>query len=389
MRFSTFNFNFMRPNYRNSVLLFIFFFIMTPTVLIVFNYTMDPNHRYRFSVPSDVLSTLSQSNDKVLTVPPNYDDRALVKKFILASEPPQVVVIGGSRVLNVQDDFFVEPYRSHLLNTAVMAGTIRDYVAIWEIIESQGFKPQYVFICLEEQSMNTYSQNDRYLSIYEYYSAFFNQGASLRQQLMGLTTNLKDLLSMQTTGGSFAILMQQSESSWNLAPRENYDTTLHAKTQSFSMLYPAQNEQRTPKVVDPMGRANGYGEIKVFEMWNRGDRRGYDHLIALIRRIKRIGATPVMIGMPYHPEAYRLIQTSPKAVDNMLHFIDQLKQIAEDEGVFFYDAIEEHHNDFINADFLDGVHLKRPAEHALFYSVAQAADLEFITQPSPEESHRT
>jgi hypothetical protein len=251
------------------------------------------------------------------------------------------------------------------------------------MIEQQGFRPKIVFVCLEEQSLNSISQNDRYLSIYEYYTAFYEQGISVRPMLMGLTTNIKDLLSFETTRASFELLLGKSvrESGGKLMSRANYDRTLPVRTHSFSMIYPNAAKGQHPKNTLAEGKANGVGETRVFEKWNRSDVRGYDHLRALLRRIKRTGARPIVIGLPYHPEAYRAIRRSPVAYANMLCFVEEMKRIAKSEDVFFYDAIEIRHDDFKADDFLDGVHLNQPQSYRLFKDVCRAADLPIVRDP--------
>lgn len=351
---------------------FLALFFLFPAALILFNFSIDPNHRYRFGVPTETLVKLARSPELVLTTPENYDDRALLKKFIPVSVPPRILVMGGSRVLNIQAEMFKD---SGLLNTAVMAGTIRDYVALWQIAKQAGFRPEIIFIGVEEQSMNSVSQNNRYLSIFEYFSAFYDSGLSLRQSLMGLMTHLKDLLSFETTAAAVKILGHNRRQNPEILPRKSYDENRHARTHSFSLLYPAGYEIRTPDVVNTWGRANGEGETKVFEKWNPQDRRGYHHLIALIEDIQRQGGKPVLVGMPYHPEAYKIIRSSARAYENMRLFVSELRKLSEKEGVYFYDAIEEHHAEFEEEDFLDGAHLKISDNYRLFRNVDQAANL--------------
>ena len=64
------------------------FFYLFPAALIGFNYQMDPNFRHSFSVPAKTLKMLADSEDLVLSLPANYDDRALLKKFIPQAVPP-------------------------------------------------------------------------------------------------------------------------------------------------------------------------------------------------------------------------------------------------------------------------------------------------------------
>lgn len=352
-------------NYKSFIYFIIGVYLLTPCLLLALNYSVDPNQRYRFSIPKEDLTKLSRSQDLLLILPDNYDDRALKKKFIEAAMEPAVVVMGGSRVLNIQPEMFNAPWSHRFINLAMQAGTIRDYVALWQALKDEKFRPQFVFLCVEEQSLNGPSQNDRFLSIYDSYSAFYNEGMSFRTKLLGLTTGLKDLISLQTTLASIKQLSHQNRSVGQLISKADHDRSVPAVTSSFSMIYPKILDTRPSEEVHKVGKENGVGEHKVFEMWNRKDRTGYNHLIALIRDMQKEGGTPILIGMPYHPAAYEVIVTSDLATQNMHYFVSELKELAKNENVPFFNAITEN-LDFKNEDFMDGVHLKRMANYTLF-----------------------
>ena len=355
-------------------------FLAVPFLIMLFNFQVDPNRRYQFRVADEDLKTLARSKDMVLVLPPNFDDRALLKKFVPISTPPDIVVIGGSRIANVHPDFFKSPWNSKLLNLTVTEGTVRDYVALWELVESSGHKPKIVFICVEEQSINSYSQNSKYLSLYEYYTSFFHEGTSLRQQFLGLTTNLKDLLSMETMIASIKTLLhpERNIGGGKLALNNSYDRSFIAKTHAFSTVQRGNAENQDSQLIFSQAQANGLGEMKVFEKWNPKDRMGYLHLEALIQRIKRMGGTPILVGTPYHPAAYEVIRQNLKAHENMMIFVDALNHIAVREGIFFYDAIETHRSEFKHEDFYDGVHLRMKESHRLFRLIDKGTRLGIV-----------
>jgi len=299
--------------------------------------------------------------------------------------PPSVAVLGGSRVANLRAEMFSGDYDRGFLNTSVTSGTIRDYVAIWQMMKQNGFKPGVVFIGVEEQSLNSASQNDKYLSILESYESFFEKGASPRVRLMGLTTDLKDLLSLQTTAASLKSVFGDSAGEGRLIERKDYTGAEAARTASLSLLYPKSYRNRPAQTVEAEGNDNGRAELKVFQKWNAADRRGYEQLRALIRDIQKSGARPVLIGMPYHPEAYRLIADDAAASRNLQTFVTELKNIAASENASFYDAISEHAADFTGRDFIDGVHLKVMPNYTLLEKAAASAGLSLINPNFKED----
>lgn len=368
---------YQRKHYGRFVHAFIGFFFFLPAALGAFNYFMDPANRYQFSISEEGLRALSRSYNQVLSLPENYDDRALIKKFIRVTREPSVVLLGGSRIGNIQAEMFREPFRRELLNTSVSAGTIRDYVAIWQMVKQRKFRPKFVILGLEQQSLNSVSQNDKYLSIYEHYEAFFQRGLSARVKFMGLTTDLKDLLSLQTTMASWQLLFKKNQARGVLIPRSEQGEWA-ARTNSCSIIYPKDYESKPVELVNRWGLEHGMGDLKVFHHWNRSYRGGYDPLEALIQDIKKSGAVPVVFLAPYHPEAYRLIEQSPKAFGNMQVFVEEIRKIASAEEIFCYDAMIEHHSDFRPEDFSDGVHLKMAPNHRLLKKVDEEAGFDLV-----------
>ncbi len=365
-------------SYKAFVHAFLVFYFVFPCSLASFNYTVDPGHRYRFSVPDEDLTRLFQTPDSLLDLPANHDDRALLKKAVRLAGKKEILLLGGSRILNIRADMFKKPQGEGLFNAGVTAGTIRDYVALWQMVKQAGWRPKTVFIGIEEQSLNTRSENDLFRPIQEYYEAFFQRGLSFRVRFMGWTTDLKDLLSLKTTLASVRVLAASGpREAWR--PRaEGYDMKRTPRTAAFARIYPSSEENRGVDVVRAEGNENGQGSSKALARWNRNERKGLDQLALLIEDIKKNGGTPILVGMPYHPEAYRLITQEDRAQANLTFFVEELRKIASSKGIFFYDAILEHRTDYAPEDFMDGVHLKTRANHSLFRRVDRAFNLQLV-----------
>ena len=362
-------------NYRLFVRSFLAFFFLFPLALGTFNFCLDPNHRYHFSVREPILRELASSDEKLLLVPKNYDDRIFLKKYLRVSSVPSVAVLGGSRVANIQAEAFGRQGSTEFLNASVTAGTIRDYIAVWQMIKELHLKPKVVFIGIDEQSISGTSQNNRYLSLLEYYEAFFEKGVSLRVRWMGLTTDLKDLLSLQTTSASLKLLLGGREEISRLVNRREYDGTTAARTSSLALLYPKDYQSRPAEVIALEANANGRGEVSVFEKWNPRDRRGYDQLQALLHDIKTEGVKAVLVMMPYHPEALKMIQGSPRAHESFKSFTVELEKMSVEEGAYFYNEIPGKTSHFLAGDFLDGVHLRAAPNNRFFRAAGEAADI--------------
>ncbi|MSR76794.1 MAG: SGNH/GDSL hydrolase family protein [Candidatus Omnitrophica bacterium] len=355
---------------RSFVLLFTALTLVIPVLIIALNFFQDPHHRYRSKVPTERLEELAKSPDKILTVPGTYDDRILLKRFMEVSPAPRILVLGGSIAMDFQQEMFTE----RLLNAGVTAGSIQDFVAIWALAEKNHFHPRMTIMVLAEYNLHPQSFNERYLSIYEDYLRFSQKGISLRAMFSEKTSQFKDLLSLQTTQSSLMGLFTHSkEQTQDLVSRSGFDFALPARTLSFSMLYPKDYEERTPKVTNPLGVAHGLGEAQVFEKWNvQGGGLRFELLRQLIRRIQDQGSRVLILTMPYHPQAYAVIRENPKAYANFKNYLQAIRLIAAESGVDFYNQADS--TSFWKEDeFTDGVHLKT----AVIYRWIKAADQEF------------
>lgn len=343
-----------------------------PLGLMFFNYRVDPNNRYHFELSEQHLAVLSRSPDRLLTVAKNYDDRIFLKKFIASSPKPSFLIMGGSRVLSVQSEMLRTPYQNRFLNAGLTAATVRDYIAVWQILKNQRKIPDKILLSVAPQAVNGYTQNELWLSLVEYYLKFWGQENGIRLSFLRWTSQIKDLFSFETTRESFR-RMGNPRLSDRLMPRSRYDGKQYVRTSSFARLSPEYFWPPSEDLVRMWAESTGEEEAARFKIWNCLDETGFDHLGKLIHDMKRHGCRVALVAMPYHPIVYDRIQNSSKAFQNLQYFSRRMRQVAEQEGILFYDALGVKQDGTDAHDFFDAVHLKPDTAYLLFRDIDRAA----------------
>ncbi|MFA5160159.1 MAG: hypothetical protein WC484_06600 [Candidatus Omnitrophota bacterium] len=351
---------------------FFFIAVLSLAGLLCFNYSLDPNNRYQFHVSESNLRLLAEVPGHVLVVPGNYDDRVLLKKFIRVVPRPVTVIMGGSRIMNLQNPPGFSVPRVNFLNAGVTAGTIKDYIAIWQVMKQNKKLPRTLFLCVDPQVLNRVEQNDRWLSLSDDYQAFFKTSASGRYYVAALTSQLKDLLSLQTTRAAISRVGKKRVRP-ELLFSKDHTGLVPVRTASFALFYPSAYEEKDPSDVETLARANGEGETKAFRNWNRQDREYLGQFKMLIEDVKKTGVQVVLVLMPYHPLSLQTIKQDAAASGNLAFFREQLLKISRECAVAYYDGfVDTEKGLFSSLDFSDGVHLKKDPNQAFFDRVSQS-----------------
>lgn len=136
------------------VLKIVLFSIPPIFFLVSVNYIYDPANL--FSISNTYERTIADNllNGNNVTNIGNMDERMLQKLFVENMViSPEVVVFGSSNSMYIDSDFFPG---KRFINNAVSAASLNDFIAIYDLYEQKGFKPQRVIlgICPEMLSDN-------------------------------------------------------------------------------------------------------------------------------------------------------------------------------------------------------------------------------------------
>lgn len=357
--------------YLRSIFIILSIYFLLPAALILFNYAVDPYERYHSDVTREDLTRLSRSEELILSIPKNYNDRALLERYVRIIPKPRTVVMGGSRVMNLRLEGGAE--QGFFLNAGVSSGTIKDYIGIWQILKENGKTPERLLLCIDPQSLYQkngvlwYSLSGAYLR--------FQRGRTNPLSYVRLATDvlweklnfhLSQLVSSETTRASLEKLGAQKNRSALLTGQDRSNLASAARDSGFTLLYPASAFRDSQESIDRLALQNGQGESYTFKNWNVDRDTFFEDLAALVHDIRASGTRITMVLMPAHPLSYQTVRNDPDAYGKLQKYLNRLAAIARAAGVPLLDGLEEKRSLVRNQDFMDGVHLK-PAENRRFF----------------------
>lgn len=368
--------------FQNTLLVY----FLIPAVFIAFNYTIDPYGRYQQLASKKTLQELADSSSKVLITELNYNDRLFLKNFISSAPKPDLVILGGSRAANIDSDIF-KPEAGRVLNAGVTSASLRDYTNAWNFLKSEGKIPKRVLLLIDLQSVYSTPEeiNPRILL-----SLLSNIGRNLPELKKYLKSVLKTglaeadsylspLSSSDVLTKSFIRLINGNKPRSRLAEKSELTAREAARTSSLAILAPETSEEKKQQAfIDHWGKENGKGESSTLSDWSHFRNGAFEELSSLIKDIRAKKSELIVMIMPSHPLSYELVEKKPVSFSNLLRFIKIIRELCAQYGVPLYDGLHEHHQDVLNADFMDGVHLKKKAAYSFLKRAARELNLSFI-----------
>lgn len=151
-------------NFIIKVIIFLFFPIL---LVISINYMFDPANLFDagHSYEKEIVSYLQKGYN--VTNTGNMDERMLQKFFIEGlTNKPEIVIFGSSNSLYIDSDFFP---KQNLINNAVSAATLNDFLAIYDLYEKKGYKPDTVVLGICPEMLKNV-ENDFWTSLEDNYN---------------------------------------------------------------------------------------------------------------------------------------------------------------------------------------------------------------------------
>ena len=368
--------------FRNTVMVY----FLLPAFFITFNYSIDPYGRYKALASKNVLEKLAASQNDVLITGFNYNDRLLFKNYISVVPKPGLVILGGSRILNIDADIFT-PEAGRVLNAGVSGGTIRDYVGIWQVLKNQGKIPVRVLLFIDLQSVYSnltgigwYTLSCPFLT-FEYGRINFSKYLKLILKTSHAKTSfhLESLSSLDLLEKSWGHLRSGQKIRSRLVSKKLLGPRDAAKTPSLAMIVPEPSEEdKKQSFIEHWGEENGKGESSILSNWNNFDEGAFTELSSLIEDMRANKTEVTVFMMPSMPLSYQQMQKNPKAMTNLMIFLGKVSSSCRQYGAGFYDALHEHHEDVLNTDFKDGVHLKKESIDRFLSKAAKNLKVSFI-----------
>jgi len=130
-------------------------------VLVGVNYTVDPANMFHAGCEAELAESIATGNNIRLNA--FYNDRLLQKDIIgRLVAPRDVIVLGSSRGMQIRSSQF--PGRS-FFNHSVAAGTLRDFLAIYQSYVVRNFKPRLVVLEIDPWALDKAFETQRLSSV--------------------------------------------------------------------------------------------------------------------------------------------------------------------------------------------------------------------------------
>jgi hypothetical protein len=147
---------------------FILYFIPIPILIVTINYIVDPSNLFNNKYEKGIADYLAKGYNVTNVV--NYDERLLQKYFIeKMKEPPSEIVLGSSQIMIIGSMYSTE---ASLINNGVSGASLEDYLAIYQLYETKGFKIKKVLIGLSPWLLNDNHAQSRWKSLADEYYSF-------------------------------------------------------------------------------------------------------------------------------------------------------------------------------------------------------------------------
>lgn len=361
-------------------------FFMVPAVFMAFNYTVDPYGRYQPVASKSTLEKLAASSNEVLLTESNFNDRALIKNYLAASPKPDTVILGGSRILNINTGIF-NSEAGRVMNLGVTAASVRDHIAIWQLLKSENKVPSRALLFADLQTFYSTPSSIGWWTLscpfltFEYGKIKMSKYLKLVSKTYRKKTafHLESLSSSDLLNKSWERLTSGKTVRSRLIERGALDPKNSARTPALALLAPQPSEEeKQQELINKWARENGQGELSYLRDWSSFSEQTFNEFASLLEDMRANGVKVSVILMPSHPLSYLAVERDGAAFTNLLKFTMRVQEICAQYSTGYYDGLYDHHKDVVDEDFKDGVHLKKEAAYSFLKRAALDLDLFFI-----------
>jgi hypothetical protein len=289
----------------------------------------------------------------------NYD-MGVVQKYYVSklTDRKEVIVIGSSRSMGLRDYLF--PGRS-FFNNSIIAASLGDYFAIFELYEEKGLIPSVVVLGLDP-----YILDKSFVEIYN---------NSLRQQYISMA----ERLNVTAWGGPASTITKgigitmsvpyfiQSLRNLFLHSDKYFPTKdrpdVILKLADGSLLLPQSYVNRSPDDVE--ASAILFAQAGYLADFTELDKGRMKSLEAFVDYMHSKNVVVIFYLPPYHPSAYNIF-VNLKHYNWPLQAEEYFREMARDKGIPVVGSYDPQKSSSTREDFYDAVHPKESSIHKAF-----------------------
>lgn len=329
-----------------------------------FIWYVDPGNRYRLSgfeqKAGDAFAALWQDGGHAIVLKPTHNERQFVRAIIPSLDPPpEIVVMGSSRIMEVGDDAF----SSRTLNLGMSGATFEDFAALAMLFDERALKPAGVVLTIDPWSFNVATNQDRWLHLADAYARFRVRaglppdGRTARAASLGGTL-ANNLLSYGAIAGAFEVARRPVMH----APISHVETppgpsNMFLKMRDGTIRYPPEIENRQSDEVAAIARGfardGGYGMMG----YREPDQNAVDLLRAVVHWFDASGTKVVFVLVPYHPAPYAELATMGQTA--LVPLENYIRRLAVELDIPVVGSYDPSQANCSADDFTDALHPRR------------------------------
>jgi len=343
------------------------------TLIVFVNCWVDPAHLLSGERYERGIADLLLQGHNVAYISPNYNDR-LVQKFYIEglSKPKDIVVLGSSRSMQINPRWFS---KGSFFNHSVVAGSLDDYMAIYQLYRQKHWHPSVVIFCLDSWNFYGNSHHGSPLTValiknYDTIAATLgipsNPMISQWKVIKSRVERYAEIVSPNYFQESLMTLREeamQGNSRHYFATsktEDRYPVKLHDGRQTFGEIELTRHGS-VSAVRSFAGNAahlyRGYAK--------RIDSQDQRKFEALVRLMRNEGVKMILFLPPFHPEVYHVLSRTRdlEAHDRVESY---LRNFASRERLLLIGSYNAATCGFDEADFYDDIHARAWALRRLF-----------------------
>lgn len=349
-----------------------------PVIMLVIcvNIKIDPANLFKEEYEEKAVKILlSGQNVAGMT---NFDERTFQKDFIIESEGcPDTIIIGSSRVMEIGEEVMdTKDFKNHGMSGA----GLMDYLGIIGVYQSKREAPNRVIIGVDPWILNGAAEDSRYKTIQEYADGFinimegknqnismyfYNLGKKLQKsiQLFSLSyfqNSIKEVIHNPYTG---------KDTEYNFWGTYEKKVDVGIRYIDGSIEYAAENRNRNVEDVDALARDYIAGEIYQLENYTELSVKNQNLLEQMVDYFQKKNIKVIFYLPPYHPYVYHYI-VGHEDYHMVLEAENYFRKLANEKKIPLYGSYDPQIMGYVEADFMDGMHLKRAKLKRAFEEVA-------------------
>ncbi len=326
----------------------------------LFCYRVDPGNIFRNVLVETCGKWLLEGRDVSITQ--NYDERLLQKYLIeFGTKNYDVLVLGSSRTMDIGSNLF--GHRS-IQNFSVSGASVEDDIALYYLYERLHGKPREIVIGGDAWIFNANNGQGRWKSVakeYEY-------GKRIMERIQAPFFRIESVDWEKYTQLISWPYLNESINKAKKGDISNLDYGYRLADDRRALASNAQIKCSDGSIIrsvelleaDPEPKARQYISGDVYSL------EGYDELDAELQKqfktfvsyLKSQGIDIVLYLPPYHPIVYSYLAQNEK-YQNALEAETYFRKVAMEYGIKVVGSYNPEQCELTNADFLDGMHMRR------------------------------